>query len=109
MPEKPDAPGVPLLYGRKAVQKKEREGLRKRETLFLGFFSWECLRGPDAQESIGPRPGVNIQGSRRGHRFFGGSKSLKLHGQAGMVWPERARAEEKSGNLLFDHRRGKKL
>jgi hypothetical protein len=83
--------------------------LRRRETLFLGFISWERLRGPDAHESIGPRPGVNIQGSRRGHRFFGGTKPLKLRGQAGMVWPERARAEEKSGNLLLDHRRGAKL
>jgi hypothetical protein len=83
--------------------------LRRRETLFLGFIGRESLRGPDAQESRRPRPGVNIRGSRRGHRFFGGNKPLELRSQAGMVWLERARAEGKMGNLLFDHRGGRKL
>jgi hypothetical protein len=83
--------------------------MRRRETLFLGSISRERLKGHKAQESRGPRPGVNTRGSRRGHRFLGGSKPLKLRCQAGKVWQERARAEEKSGNLLLLHRDGRKL
>jgi hypothetical protein len=77
--------------------------------LLPGLVGRESLRGRKAQESRGPRPGVKSRGSRRGHRFFGGTKPLKLRCQAGKVWQERARAEEKSGNLLFDHRDGKRL
>jgi hypothetical protein len=44
-----------------------------------------------------PRPGVNIQGSRRGHGFLGGIKPPKLHCQAGKVWRERAGAEGEEG------------
>jgi hypothetical protein len=67
----------------------------------VGCFGRESPRGRKAQESRRPRPDLNRPGNRRGHGFFGGSKSLELRCQAERVWQGRAGAEEKSGNTFF--------
>jgi hypothetical protein len=54
--------------------RKNGRGEDQGERPCLGFFGRESLKGPKAQESTRPRPGVNTQGSRRGHGFSGGMK-----------------------------------
>jgi hypothetical protein len=68
--------------------------------LLVGCFGRESPRGHKAQESSWPRPDLNRWGSRRGHGFFGGTKPLELRSQAGQVWEQRARAEEREETLF---------
>jgi hypothetical protein len=76
---------------------KNGRGEIRGERPRLRFFGRESPKGREAQESTRPRPGVNIQGSRRGHGFLGGIKPPELHRQAGKVWRERAGAEGEEG------------
>jgi hypothetical protein len=91
----------PLRFRSRAAARpfggKNGRGEVRGEKPRLGFFGRESPKGRKAQESMRPRPGVNIQGSRRGHGFLGGIKPPKLHCQAGKVWRERAGAEGEEG------------